>query len=480
MNRSQKTVSRQLIIALGFFTINLGVFAQKQDKTFKESFNVSEDAVLDINTSYTDIEFETWDKDVVEIEATVTLEGATKEEAEAYFENEPIEILGNSKKIEITSRTRGHRLFSDMDIDIDLGHLNIEIPEIAPFVVEMAEIAPFPEIVEMPPLPMTKAFKFDYKAYKKDGEKYMKKWQKDFEKSFDKEHQKKLEEWAEKMEKRAEEWEKRVEKRQRERDEQMEKREEMMEKRSLERSEQREKLAEARVKRNEARAILLNSSRIGNAPNVFYLSSDGEHKNYKVKKTIKIKMPKSTRIKMDVRHGEVKLAENTKNLNATLSHSSLLAAIIDGNETNVSASYSPLTVEKWNNGQLEANYSKDILLAEVLNLQLQAKSSEITIDKLSRRAFIKNDFGPLQIVSIGNDFEELDVSLRNAELEFPLPTSATTIYIKGIATSLSTPKNLELNRTQNGNTIVHKGYHLKNDNKRSIIVNADYSEVVIQ
>ena len=84
MNRSSKMQLRQLIIALCFFGLANASFAQKQSKTFKESFNVGADAVLDINTSYADIEFETWDKDVVEINATVTLEGASDEEAEAF------------------------------------------------------------------------------------------------------------------------------------------------------------------------------------------------------------------------------------------------------------------------------------------------------------------------------------------------------------------------------------------------------------
>ena len=36
---------------------------------------------------------------------------------------------------------------------------------------------------------------------------------------------------------------------------------------------------------------------ISDEPNIFYYSTDGENKNYKVKKTIKIKMPKGMKIK---------------------------------------------------------------------------------------------------------------------------------------------------------------------------------------
>ncbi|MEH6514508.1 MAG: hypothetical protein V7734_15550, partial [Maribacter arcticus] len=208
MNRSKRIVSRQLIIALGLLMTG-GLFAQKESKTFQERFIVAEDAVLDINTSYADIEFETWDKDEVAITATITLEGATQEEADAYFKGNPIEILGNSKKVTIASKSRNNTFFSidATDFEFDHSDLHIEIPEIASFVMNMPQIAPFPNL---PPLPQTQAFSFDYEAYQKDGDKYMKKWQKNFEKSFDKEHQERLEEWASKMEGQAEEMEKRM------------------------------------------------------------------------------------------------------------------------------------------------------------------------------------------------------------------------------------------------------------------------------
>ncbi|HAI40071.1 MAG TPA: hypothetical protein DCM40_19260, partial [Maribacter sp.] len=202
-------VSKQLIIALGLLT-SAGSFSQAESKTFQERFIVAEDAVVNINTSYADIEFETWDKDEVAITATITLEGASTEEAKDYFENSPIEILGNSKEVKISSKSKNNDFFASFDSKTFCDHndMHIEVPEIASFVVSVPQIAPFPE---MPPLPQTEAFIFDYEAYQEDGEKYMKKWQKNFEKSFDKKHQKRLEEWAERMEEKGEAMDKRME-----------------------------------------------------------------------------------------------------------------------------------------------------------------------------------------------------------------------------------------------------------------------------
>ncbi len=472
MNRSRRTISKQLIIALGLFA-TAAVYAQEESRTFEERFIVKEDAVLDINTSYADIEFETWEKDEVAISATITLDGATKEEVDAYFKNTPIEILGNSTKVTVSSKSRNNNLFvyRDSDMEFDFDNLHIDIPEIAPFVVNVPQIAPFPEmppLPPMPPLPTTKAFKFDYEAYKKDGEKYMKKWQKNFEKSFDKEHQKKLEEWGE-----------RVEEQQERRAEQLDKRALEMDRRIEVREEKRAQILSERKKERDLYFVRRDSLR-GNDSNIFYFSNDGAQRNYKIKKTIKIKLPKSTRIKMDVRHGEVKLAENTKNLNANLSHSSLWAVTIEGLETNVSAAYTPVNVRKWNYGQLNTKYSEAVSLAEVVELQLQATSSHVTIDKLLERAFIKNSFGPLHINEIGANFKELDLSLKNGELKLHLPQVGSNIYIKENSSSLSIPSTMKLSKTTNGTTTVNKGFYLKNDAARSIVITADYSEVVIQ
>lgn len=278
------------------------------------------------------------------------------------------------------------------------------------------------------------------------------------------------------MEERGKELEERMEEREKQREEMEKKREELME----QRIERREELQKVRQEERKARQEGMRLKSRHEGPNIFYFSTDDGNKNFKIKKTIKIKMPKSTRIKMNVRHGEVKLAENTKNLNATLSHSSLWATTIEGDETQVSVSYSPVNVRNWNYGQLKTNYSKNIELSEVGNLQLQATSSDITINKLLKKAFIKNDFGPLKIVSISNEFEEMDVSLKNAELNCKLPSTATAIYVKGTASDMVLPKSLNLKETRNGNTKVFKGYHLSDKNNRSIVITSDFSEVSIQ
>ena len=471
--------------------MTVGVYGQKQSKTFNEVFNVNSETVLDINTSNADIEFETWDKDQIAVEATIELDGASEEEAVAYFEKGGIEIVGNSKKVEITTGVENTWSFNYATGG--LHNLNIEIPN---FHFEMPEMPEMPELAEMHleeilidlsdmPIPPVPAVEFDYEAYKKDGEKYLKKWQKKFDKGFGEEYQQKMEAWSAKMDVKREAMEKRHEEMGQRHEEMMEKRLKAQEKRMEAQAEVMEKRAEAMEQRAEEmekkrEKLFEERENHGNESNIFYYSSDGENKKFKIKKTIKIKMPKGTKINMNVRHGEVKLAGNTKNINARLSYSTLLAATIDGDQTIIKTSYSPVSVQKWNYGLLQADYSENVDLNEVLNLRLSTTSSDVTINKILESVVINNKMGPLKINSISKNFKEIDISLQNAELTCDLPEIAFSIEVDGTMSKLTTPAGLKLDRTKHDNTTVHTGYNLNGNSDKSIVINSKYSEVVLK
>ena len=494
MNKLRQTPFKVLTMLLCF--IATGAYGQKQTKTFNETFNVSTDAILDINTSHADIEFETWSKNEVGIEAIIELEDATDEEAKTYFENSGFEILGNSKKVTISTGKENNSLWSNTLGDSQNFHIEMpEFPEVHAYTFDFD----FGELSNMPMPPIPPMAEFDHKAFKKDGDKYLKQWKKEFDENYDEEHVKELEEWAKRMEEKQVKMEKK-------RAEMMKKREEMTEKRNKKRAELQEKMAKAREKRREAqnerrahllerrtygrfandssRVIIINGDSVNTyfhgRPSIFYSSSNGLHKNYKVKKTIKVKMPKGMKIKMNFRHGEVKLAGNTMNLNAILSHSSLWAARIDGVGTKIDASYTPINVKTWYYGQLQTKYSENVALEEVFDLRLNSTSSNVIIDRVVNGAFIQNDFGPLEIKSVANNFKDIDITLQNAELNFKTPNVPFTIYVNGTSSKLSSPSSITLDRTKNHNNTIHRGYFKNKDSGSSISINSKYSEVVLE
>ncbi|MCK0190721.1 hypothetical protein [Arenibacter sp. F20364] len=479
------------------------IWAQKKTKTFHENFNVSADVVLEVNTSYADIEFETWNKNQVDILTLVELEDVSDAEAVDYFKKEPIKIIGNSKKITV-STALGHQEFTTFnteDYDIDFLHQFNGVGE----AYNITPLVELPEMLEMPPLPPMNMQPFDYEAYKKDGEAYLKEWKKEFDKGFGKDYQEKMEEWSKRMELKREEIDKRRSEMEKNRERAHQERMEKLEEVQRQRIEIQEKAEEQKSKamennqramniRNDngtitieidttnggKREFIVMEEREYNAPNVFYSVKKGGDKNLKVKKTIKIKLPKGTKIKMNVRHGEVILAENTKNLNATLSYSTLLATTIEGDKTYIDASYSPVSVQKWNYGQLKADYSDKVNIKEAENLTLNATFSDITIDNLLQKAYIRNNFGPLSINSISKDFTDLDINLQNAEFRCVLPKTAFNIAVNGSNSELVYPKELKLSKTKNGYNTLNKGYYMNKTSGKSIIINSKFTDVVLQ
>jgi hypothetical protein len=488
MNRNHQILFNVFLFTMG----SIICYGQEKSKTYKETFNVGKDAVLNIDTSHADIEFETWDKNQVEITATVELEEATDEEAKSYFEKDAIKIVGNSK--EITVSTAGVNFgnsfdFRDLDIVIpDVSFVeplfeSLRIPELPELeaVPRVPEVFVIPELPPMPPIPFVQ---FDYDKYKKDGDKYLKEWKKDFDKNFDKEYKDRFEEWSEEVEQRAEEREREIQERQ-------EERQKLLEERNALRKEARAVRNEARIQRDEARAVRNEARHEARSErsftitrdsdsDTFYFSSDGENKKYKVKKSIKIKMPKSVKLKMNVRHGEVKLAANTKNINASLSYASLHASTIDGDRTDIRASYSPVVVQKWNLGQLKTDYSDLVNLKEVNELKLNAISSNIVIDHLEGKVFVTNNLGDLNINSISDNFSIIDITVENGEVNCKIPSTPFSVYVNEIASEFKYPKVLAIGSSDHYGAIVHKGYHINNKQGKSIKINSKYSEVVLQ
>ncbi|MGX1929486.1 hypothetical protein [Flagellimonas sp. 2504JD4-2] len=485
MNRKPQILFNVFLFGL----MGIACQAQEKSKTYKETFNVNEETVLNIDTSHADIEFETWDKNQVEITAVVELEGATDEEAETYFERDVIKILGNSKEIEIKTLGNSFSIFSGDTFEHTFDFVAPDVSFVQPLLenMEIPELPELPEVFvipEMPPLPPIPHTNFDYDAYKKDGDKYLKEWKKDFDKNFDKKYQKRFEEWSKKMEEMAEEREEQREQLREQRVKIREQvqaiREEARAKRDELRAERDELREERNREREKNRAERIFRLQSGDDSNIFYFSSDGENKKYKVKKHIKIKMPKSVKLKMNVRHGEVKLAANTKNIKASLSYASLLASTIDGDRTDIRVSYSPVVVQKWNYGQLKADYSDHIDLKEVGELTLNSVSSTVTIDRLKNKAYVINSLGELQINSVSNDFSNIDITVENGEVDFTIPSVPFSIYVKETTSNLKFPKVLAIGSSKNYSTNVHEGYHINNETNKSVNINSKYSEVVLK
>ena len=453
----------------------------QHSRTYKETFQVNPDVEVALNTSYADIEFSTWNKNEVQVEAVVTLEGASEEEAEAYFKEAGVKILGSSSRVEVGTQNDNSWTFrfnQDMDLDFmmpDMPDLGLLLDDLV-----MPELNELMVLQEMPPMPPIRFENFDYQAYEKEGEAYLNRWKKEFDKQFNAEYKAELEAWSQRAKERAEESLARREAKQAELKAEMEERAKQIEERQKHREEAMRHREEARAQLAEVREQAREEARQREAaPRVFFMRGEGGDRNFTIKKSIRIKMPKNARLKLDVRHGEVKLAENARNMQATLSYARLLASTIDGDNTRVSARYSPIAVKAWNDGTLSADFSEKVELDEVHRLDLTATSSEVTIDRLMREATIRNNLGVLHIHQVAPDFRVMNISVQNGDLQCKLPEGAYQITVNNTASEFSAPSSIVWEPAQKLSGL-RKGYRQKKDAGRSIVINASYSDVKLQ
>jgi hypothetical protein len=525
------------ILVLCFLT-TMGYAQQKLSKT-SQSIKVSKDVVIDLNTSYVEIEIDTWNKDVVEVEAYLESDKLSEEELKRALEEWNLNIDGSYDKVLISSMGgRSIGLVGEDDYDVLLKDLEFELadlpemPEIMvlPKMPNMAKIPDMPDIPEIPEMPDfpelpelpegISSIKFDYDRYQKEGKSYLEEWSKRYEKEGGKELQKRMEDWAkqfaesgyqEKMAKWGEEYGKRFEgkwakdmekwgeqfgeryakdmekwgeefgekfgkewvekmevwgerfgKEMELRAKQMEKRGEIMGLRS-------EELA----KRNEERGLRIEERQKQKAKQresilVRRLESGS---NSKVKKVIKIKIPKKAKLQMNVRHGELKIVSALHNARGDVSHAFLVAEYIDGGDTSINVSYSPVVINTWNLGTLNLNFVDKGQIKKAKNLVLNSKSSNITIEQLMATAIIDGSFGDLTISNLAESFKNLNLVLENSDALVNLPKNIDySLYFKGNRSKYN-------NKPTTQKTI--RNYPEGQSSERNIIVNAKFSNVII-
>ncbi|RKM82795.1 hypothetical protein D7030_11585 [Flavobacteriaceae bacterium AU392] len=513
-----------LVCLIGF---NLNA-QQKLEKT-KQTVSANKDVTLNLNTSYTNIEIESWSKNEIQVEAYIESKELSKEDLQKILENWDVDIDGFGSNVTISTKGSGIHTWNDLDLDLDLDHvigdamkdLKIvisdfpEIPEIpeVPGIPEMPHMPNFPDLPDLPK--GVHNFNFDFDEYKKDGDSYLKKWKKEYEEEYGKEYSdemeawakefaktdfdawskemevwgekfgkkfegkwaKDMEKWGEKLGKRFEnsDWLKNIEKWGDEFEDKYGKDIEVWAEKFAEQFEDENGDFQREIRELVERVEDLDEEgNIHRNNRVIRLNRDGKSlKNNKVIKTIKIKMPKDTKLKVNVRHGELKFASVVHNLNADLSHSLLLAVGIDGGETSIDASYSTIEVDNWNLGELKLNYGENTHLKRVNKLRLNSNSSNITVGELTGNAIINGSFGDLEINSISNSFKNLNLILENTDAIVQLPKSAYNLEYQGNRTRFSHPD-------KKAGTSSSSFSKDNSSTDKTIIINAKYSNVIMQ
>lgn len=209
------------------------------------------------------------------------------------------------------------------------------------------------------------------------------------------------------------------------------------------------------------------------------VTTDRKKSNRNVKRIIKVKMPKKAELDLNVRYGKVKMA-STYNSKIKITHGTLAAATIDGGDTSIDVSYSPINVGSWIGGSLHANHVKDCTIANAKDIAITSNSSNVVINRLSGSGMISGSFGQLSIPNVSDDFGSLTIILENSDLVMNLPESAFGFTYNGEKNEVLIPTGLETKTLQNGKIEMISGYHKSPGTANHISITAKYSDVVLK
>jgi len=450
-----------------FIFLVTSIFTFAQTKKLEKQYKVNQDVSVKINSKHTNIQVENWDKNEVAIDAYLNSEKLSKEETKKLLSEWNLTSSNSGSEVTITS-SGGMSVGPDMDmegISSSLGQLQNLI---GPMVTDLVG----PILKDMPVPQLTQEFyskmgnlNFDYQAYQKDGEKYMKKWEKQVEDNFGDDFQKSMEEWGKQFEKNAEVWQAQIEKNS---EGVSNKFEADMEKWGENFGKQMEKWGENFEKEMEGRDH-------ASVSNVIFSNSSS-----KAVRTIKIKVPKNAVLKLDVRHGDVNLNRKTTNLKATLSHSNFKATTIDGEKTEVKASYTPVAVAQWNYGILNTSYVNDCYIKSAKSIKLISNSSDVVFGEISETGILSGNFGKLKIDNLATGFKNLDINVDNSDLELSLPATATSFNYNGTQSEISYPKASTIKASKSYDNLSLNGFYKNQSSSSLISIKARFSDVVVK
>ncbi len=474
-------------VLLFFFCMEMQ--AQNTYTKQTEEYAVSENVSVNLNLRHTQLEVETWNKDEVQLEAYLSAEDIEEATLKEMTKNWKLEVLGNSNTIKIHSKVSIAPPLPrfapprNQAAAVDLQSLNADF--IAPMLEDLK-----PMLENMPSIDLPSGYmenlsvlKFDYDAFKKEGQTYLQNYEEQIKNNFGKGFEEAMQEWRNNLERHAEMQTKRLQER-------FERNEEQNA-RFKQRQEEHAARWDAFAQRMEEMAGRMQEDNGGNysktvttGPNgskavkiVYSNSSSNIKKPSGVAYILRLKVPKDTQLLLNSRYGKVNLPDAITNLKAQISYADFTAEKLKGENTELRIAYSPVKIKHWEYGKLWVDYVKDASIQNVKSIQLQAKGSNFFIEKLEETGLIQGSFGSFKIGEIAKDFKQLHIELASSDAVVKLPETAFNFNYNGKQSAISYPKNLNPQVTDNYGTKVINGFKNSRNTNKNVQIIAKYSNV---
>lgn len=499
------------VIVFLFFVAN--VFAQKTDKKYQEKFYTNGNVEIEINASNADVEVQNWNKNEVLVEASIEVEGVTKEEAKKYIDKWRFEALGNKSKVKINANGSEYLgLGSYISFNQNTPKLAIgfavnekgetlkELENISKgmgtiFLEDFEEFS-FPEIQSRVLFSNIDKLEFDFDKYAKEGDLYFFEWKdgakkikikskKEWEKfKKTKEYKKLKQELKEKRNKLSREEKKELltlRKNVLQQKKEIEKQRKIAilkkRKKELELYKSARKELEKRLENTNERKRkkIENQIKMQNLA-IGLLSSESDGKKVKIKKKIVIKVPKNTTFKLNTRHCKIKLPNTIAS--GKVSYGSFNADGLVGGNLNINSS--PVDINTLTACTLFLNNVQTANVSSISNATLKSSSTDVSIDEILKNVTIDNSFGKLYVAKFNKNFEQANINLSQTDAYLTFGNNKPQFDID-ISKKLKGSWNSDAMKVNKNSTKVFGNFTVKSQNKASdtFLLTAKYSKLTI-
>lgn len=408
----------------------LNSFSQNKTRTLQHTFDVNKDVVVEITSKYTNLEFSYTDDDVVTIEAIMIVEGLTENEVEEYFKKWNPKPRKHNNKIIVSSvaqhnsnvefKMKGYYEGYFLDTE-ELSFVNPKPDNKANSRTHHNE----ENIREL----------FDFDTYIEQGNDYLEQWEK-------KHNEKIAKRWYNKT------------------------------------KEERIKLRKPKKPEKETVPVLDNKPAIVNKD---MLKKKNELPNVNVRdlskravvsKTLKVKIPRNAKVKINAKHGKIVFTDEVKNLDAELKYVLVNASTISGKETFINGSYSNFEIDHWLEGKLEIMFSDYTLIKKVNEMTLTSNASVVSIDDVTTSIEAKGNFKMLSI-DVSSEMKHVSLNLEDSKrVWLKLPKTPFKLKYKGIDSKLIHPEKFKLTTSKSNGRIQIIESNLSQNNGSVVNINS--------
>lgn len=462
-----KTYKYKIVSLILLLTVS--VQAQKFDKKINENFKVNSDVTIVINAAQTDVDIETWNRNEVSIEAVMEVEGISKKEADKILGKWKFEALGNKSKVKITSLSDNFDFEYDRDFDFNFDFPEIEIPYFELPVIDFPEF----KIPEMPQMP---EMEFDYEAYKKDSS-YLKGYKIQVAKQVEKF---KNSGWKMKFDsvRNSEEFKHSVEEAKRAVEEV---RKQMLEnnvefKEQMKAAEEAGKMAKELIKKMKEEGKF--DSIRNRSENIYFKFSDNKNSKVKIKKYLKIKVPKNATFDLNVRQGKLNIPNSSTKMSANISYGNFIGGIITGSKNELIFSNSPVQIDNLNSGNITLKNVPNATFGTFSNANLFSNSSNVLINEVGIDTSLSQKFGSIKINGIVPNFKAFNLILDSAKANLKFANANFVYQINSKKSTLELSDKLKevKSKTVDGVNLL-EGFYNNKSSQNKLFLTGVYSTI---